>query len=491
MNAPLRRVAVAILVLFGALLLNVNRVQVLKAEEYREHPANSRVLLREYSQERGPILVGEGRAQIPVAASKPTPQERLKYLRTYPGGPTYAHVTGFNSLVYGHPAGIERSENDVLTGLGDEFFVSRLSDSFTGRQRAGGRVVLTINPAAQTAAAKALGGNRGSVVALDPKTGAVLAMVSSPSYDPDVLASHEPREVRAAYNRLVEADSAPLLNRAINATYPPGSTFKVITAAAALASDKYTPQTQVRAPRELDLPQTNQPLRNFGRSSCTPGDDTMTLADALKVSCNTSFGALGLELGEQALREQAQAFGFGRDDIEAPTTVAPSVIPSDLDPPSLAQSAIGQRDVRVTPLQMAMVAAGIANDGNVMRPYLVREVLAPDLKRVRGANPDVLNRAVSSDVAEELTSMMELVVSDGSATSAQIPGVRVAGKTGTAQHAEGQDPHAWFIGFAPADNPRVAVAVVVERGGNAGSEATGGRVAAPIARDVIRAVLGG
>jgi peptidoglycan glycosyltransferase len=278
-----------------------------------------------------------------------------------------------------------------------------------------------------------------------------------------------------------------LLNRAISKTYPPGSTFKVITAAAALGSGSYTPDTLVPSPPELDLPQTSTNLRNFGGSSC--GADQITLADSLRISCNTSFAALGLKLGEDALREQAEAFGFGSNDLDVPTTVATSVFPSDIAPPSLAQSAIGQFEVRVTPLQMAMVAAGIANGGEVMKPYLVREVQAPDLSRLDVAEPETYKQAVGRDVAAQLTSMMQLVVSDGSARRAQIEGVAVAGKTGTAQHAAGRPPHAWFIGFAPAEDPRVAVAVVIEDGGDLGSEATGGAVSAPIARDVMRAVL--
>ncbi len=239
----------------------------------------------------------------------------------------------------------------------------------------------------------------------------------------------------------------------------------------------------------LDLPQTNVGLRNFGGETCGDGSTT-TLADAMRISCNTAFAQLGLSLGQERLREQAEAFGFGDTGLTVPERVAPSVVPPELDPPSLAQSAIGQLDVRVTPLQMAMVAAGVANGGTVMKPYLVREVQGPDLSRLSVAQPEVYRRAVPAGVADELRAMMESVVTNGTATSAQIPGVRVAGKTGTAQHAPGAAPHAWFIGFAPADNPKVAVAVVVERGGDAGSEATGGRVAAPIARSVMQAVLG-
>jgi peptidoglycan glycosyltransferase len=246
--------------------------------------------------------------------------------------------------------------------------------------------------------------------------------------------------------------------------------------------------TQIPSPRLLDLPQTSTPLPNFGGGSCT--GETSTLAEALQISCNTAFGSLGLTLPEGAVRERAQAFGFDIDDLRVPTRVAASRYPDETNPPQAAQSAIGQFDVRATPLQMAMVAAGIANGGEVMRPYLVSEAQAPDLSTLSRQDPEALTRATSPEVAQQVAAMMELVVADGSGTSAQIPGVRVAGKTGTAQTGGDGPPHAWFIGFAPAEDPQIAVAVVVENGGSLGSEATGGRLAAPVARDVMRAVLG-
>ncbi len=488
MNRPLRRVAAACLVLFGLLLVNVNYVQVVKAGDYREDPRNSRVLLRQYEQQRGAIAVTGGNRRQAVARSVET-DGRLRYLRTYPEGPLYAHTTGFYSLVYG-PRGLERAENDVLSGEADQLFTRRLSDYVTGREPRGGNVLLTLFPAAQRAAFDGLAGKRGAAVALDPETGAVLALVSRPSYDPAELSSHEPAQIRAAYARLAERDDQPLLNRALDQTYPPGSTFKVVTAAAALGEGVVDePTSVVAAPATLRLPQTTRSLRNFGGAACDPSG-RQSLADALRISCNTAFAQLGLDVGADALREQAQAFGFGQDDLEVPLPTATSVVPDELNAPQTGLSAIGQYDVRATPLQMAMVAAGVANDGEVMRPHLVAERQAPDLTRLDEADPDVLSRAVSGDVAEQLTEMMELVVAEGSARRARIDGVRVAGKTGTAQWATGRAPHAWFIGFAPAEDPQVAVAVVVEEGGDLGSEATGGAVAAPIARDVMRAVLG-
>jgi peptidoglycan glycosyltransferase len=487
MNRPVRRVAVACLVLFGLLLLQVNWVQVVKAKDYRNDSRNRRVLLRTYDRERGPIVIGSGKDRQAIAKSVAT-KDTLKYLRTYPGGAVYAPVTGYDSLVYS-TTGIERLQNSVLSGDDDRLLVRRLSDYITGRQIAGGGVVLTLNQAAQQAAYDGMRGKIGAVVALDPNTGAVLAEVSTPSYDPTTLSSHDPAGIRAANKALSDPSGPqPLLNRAVRQTYPPGSTFKVITSAAALANG-FSPSTRIPSPSVLDLPGTTANLRNFGGESCGDGR-TDTLADALTISCNTAFGQLGITLGADKVRKQAEAFGFGDTTLELPQAVQDSVYPTDLTKAQEAQSAIGQYDVRVTPLQMAMVAAGIANNGTVMRPYLVKEVQAPDLSRLDVASPSVYSSAVSAAVAQQLTAMMESVVTSGTGRIAQIGGVRVAGKTGTAQNAPDKAPHAWFIGFAPADNPKVAVAVLVENGGNAGSEATGGKVAAPIARDVMRAVLG-
>jgi peptidoglycan glycosyltransferase len=487
MNRPLRRVALAVLVLFGALLLRANWVQIVKADDYANDSRNSRVLIAAYENERGPISVLAGGAQDRVAFSEET-GGRLNFLRRYPAGPTYAHVTGFVSVVYGIPQGVENAYNEVLNGEDDRLFVRRFSDVLTGREPSGGSVVLTVSPPAQDAAVAGLAGKRGAVVALDPKTGAVLAMASAPTFDPNRLSSFQPDDIRAYYDELTADPGMPLLNRAISQTYPPGSTFKVVTATAALESGLVAPDSRINSPRELDLPQTTADLRNFGGSACT--GETSSLADALRISCNTAFGQLGLDLDDGVLRETAQGFGFGEQDLEVPTEIAESVVPAELTPPQKAQAAIGQFDVRATPLQMAMVAAGIANGGEVMRPYLVREVQAPDLSRLDTAEPEVFRTATTPEVARQVGELMELVVTEGSGRAGQIPGVRVAGKTGTAQQGEGEPPHAWFVAFAPADDPQVAVAVVVEDGGSFGSEATGGRVAAPIARDVMRAVLG-
>jgi peptidoglycan glycosyltransferase len=476
MNRALRRVAIAVLVMFGALLINANVVQVGKAESLKDDPRNSRVLLSEYSHQRGPIVV-DGHA---IALSRKT-NDAYKYLRTYPGGEVYAPVTGYYSLLVG-ATGIEKAENSILSGDSDKLFVRRISDYFTGRQPQGGQVVLTLDSRAQQAAYDALAGKTGAVVALDPQTGAILAMASRPSYDPTPLTTHDTKQIQQSYNGLLHEGDSPLLNRAISQTYPPGSTFKVVTAAAALSSGRFGPGSQLPAPDELSLPQTTHKLQNFEGEQCSGGGH-ISLADALRVSCNTAFGALGLRLGGETINKQAEAFGFGRD-VEVPMLAAPSVFPGDVSGPNVAFAAIGQDSDAVTPLQMAMVAAGVANDGVVMQPYLVDKTLAPDLSTLSVTQPEELTRAVSSGVAADHTQMMEGVVQSGTGTAAQIPGVAVAGKTGTAENVPGQATHAWFICFAPAENPRVAVAVIVEHGG------TGGTAAAPIARQVMGAVLG-
>jgi penicillin-binding protein A len=476
MNRSLRRVALAALLMFLALLVNANVVQVGQAESLKNNPDNHRILYSEYSHRRGAIVVDSHA----VALSKRV-HDQYKYLRTYPGGAAYAPLTGYYSFNYGS-TGIESAENEILSGDSDKLFVRRLSDYFTGRTPQGGAVVLTIEDKVQQAAYQALSGKRGAVVALDPRTGAILALATAPSYDPSQLATHDFRQVTAAYRQLARDPGSPLLDRAVSQTYPPGSTFKVITTAAALSSGRFSPSSQLPAPNELSLPQTTHKLQNFQGEQCNGGRD-ISLADALRVSCNTAFGGLGLRLGQNEIRKQANAFGFDHA-LSIPMGVARSIYPDNISRPEVAFSAIGQDSDVVTPLQMAMVAAGVANGGVVMAPYLVAKTLAPDLSTLSTANPSEFTRATSSTVADQLTQMMQAVVSRGTGTAAQIPGVTVAGKTGTAENQPGQPTHAWFIGFAPAQNPQVAVAVLIEHGG------VGGVTAAPIARQVMQAVLG-
>ena len=482
MNKPIRRLSFVVALLFCALLISTTWIQFVTAKSLDERPGNRRTLLDSYSRERGAILV-DG---TPIAKSVPTKDE-LKWVRTYPQAKLYSQVTGYYSFTYGAGFGLEGTDDALLSGQSDKLFYRRVLDMLTGKPPSGATLELTINPKAQAAADQALGNQRGAVVALDPKTGAILAMVSHPQYDPSTLSSHNLNSVAAAWKSLNADPLHPADNRAIAGDlYPPGSTFKLITAAAALSSGRFTEQSQIPGPATLALPQSTVNLPTDDGLPCGPGDKT-TLTHALEISCNTSFGWLGLTLGGDALRAQAAKFGFG-DSIGVPMRVTPSVVPP-LNAPQSAQAAIGQYDVRVTPMQMAMVSAGIANKGTVMKPYLVKDTRSSNLDLIDQTQPEQLSQAISPAVAAALTRMMVTVVQSGTGTPAQIPGVQVAGKTGTAQHVKGGNPHAWFTAFAPASDPQVAVAVVVEDGGNAGSEAYGGAVAGPIARAVIEAVL--
>lgn len=480
MNTPLRRLAIVVVAMFVSLMAAATSVQFVQAAKLNDDPRNVRTLYREFNNSRGPIVIAGDQVAFSTKVD-----DAFKYQRTYTNGPLFAPVTGFYSVVYGRQ-GIERAENDVLTGTADSLFLSRVQDLFTGRQPQGSSVELTIDPAVQQAAWDAMGDQRGAVVAIDPATGAILAMVSKPSFDPNVLAGHSTSAVNEAYRVLADDPSAPLRNRAISETYPPGSTFKLIDAAAALEAGM-TPETQIVAPQTLPLPGSTASIPNFGGEACGPGE-TVSLAEALRISCNTAFAQLGMDLGADALRAQAEAFGFDAD-LQIPLKVALSQFPPDPDVPQTALSAIGQYDVRATPLQMALVSAAIANGGKQMAPYLVQTVRNPDLEVVEEASPQELRTSVSAATAAALRDMMIGVIENGTGKSARISGVQVAGKTGTAQTTADAAPHAWFTAFAPADAPRVAVAVVVENGGSLGSEATGGQVAAPIARAVIEAVL--
>ncbi len=479
MSRPIRRIAFVLALMLIALLVNVTVIQVVLAGDYRDRPGNQRVLLEEYDRERGPILVGPNA----VARSKET-GDTLRYLRVYSDGPLYAPVTGFYSLVYG-ATGLERTENRILTGRSSLFVVDRAEQLFAGREPAGGAVSTTIDARAQRAAFNGLRGKKGAVVAIEPATGRILASVQFPSFDPNILSSHDPAAIREYYATL-EADPAkPLLNRPIVSLNPPGSTFKLVTAAAALASGRFTPDSVIPGPRTYDLPDSTKRIRNWNGQSCGPGD-VVTLRQALAISCNTAFAWLGNQLGDDALRTQAQLMGFD-ESFEIPLRAATSRFPEDPDEPQTAMSAIGQFDVRATALQMAMVTAAIGNSGKTMYPYLVQEVRGPDLAILQTTEPKLYDQAMTPLNAAQLTEMMVNVVENGTGSNAKIPGVSVGGKTGTAQTGNDNPAVAWFVAFAPAQSPEVAVAVVVEDAG--APEVSGNQLAAPIARSVIEAVL--
>jgi peptidoglycan glycosyltransferase len=492
MNQPIRRLSSVVMVLFLALMGATTWWQFIQADSLNKEPRNTRTLLREYNNPRGPLVAG-GHViadSVPVDAAT---HNGFGFQRVYSGGDAdaaamYAPVTGFFSVANAS-TGIENAANPFLSGGADALWFERLQNLITGSQTQGASVELTIVPAIQQAAWDALGNQRGAVVAVDPATGAILAMVSKPSFDPNTLAVLSTSAAGAAYQGLepLAADS-PLLNRAISTLYPPGSTFKLIVAAAGLAHG-LTADSRIPAPDTYRLPGTATNLPNFGGQRCSPTGE-MTLTDALRISCNTAFAQMAVELGGDTLRTTAAGFGFG-NPFQVPMRSATSTFPAadGLTDDKVAQSGIGQYDVLVTPLQMAMVSAAIANGGVLMQPYLIDQVRNARLDVVQHTTPHMLGQAVSAQVAGSLRNMMIAVVANGSGTAARIAGVAVAGKTGTAQTTATAAPHAWFTAFAPADNPRIAVAVIVEHGGNLSSEATGGRVAAPIARAVIQAAL--
>jgi peptidoglycan glycosyltransferase len=480
-NAPLRKAGVVILVLFGLLFVNLNWVQAYKADAYRNSDYNGRVLVAEYSRARG-VIEADGE---PLAESKAT-DDTLKYLRVYPDKQPYAHVVGYKP-VNGAAVGIERSEDEFLAGTSDKLFADRLSDMFTGDNSSGGNVVLTLSTRAQQTAWKELTGNergvdKGAAVAIDPRTGAIQAMVSMPSYDPNPIVSHDTKAAQAAYQRLNKDPDKPLLNRALNQTLPPGSTFKTIITAAALQSG-YKEDTQIPAGSEYR--HAGAVIRNAEDEVCPGG--RVTLKEALTESCNTGFAQLGVALGRDKVKKTAQAFGFEQGDLKVGNLegdglpVAAShtgdIANADGSPDqgALAQSSIGQRDVRMTPMQGALIAATVANNGQQMRPYLVQKQLASDRSQIYSANPKVLRTPIDSTVAASMRNMMVSVVENGTGQRAKINGFQVGGKTGTAQNAEGANPHGWFIGFAfnSSGQPVSAACVMLENvpGGHASAEA--------------------
>ncbi|MCW2498042.1 penicillin-binding protein 2 [Jatrophihabitans sp.] len=514
MNPSIRKVSAVLGVLMVALFLNLNFVQVVKGSSYRDAPDNSRVLLNEYASPRGQIIVGGS----PVAESKATNDE-LKYLRVYPQGPLYAPVTGFYSITatpspYLGTEGIEKYEDSVLSGGDSRLFGRRLADILTGRNPRGGNVELTIDAAAQQAAYNAMKdskGNlrKGAVVAIDPSTGAILAAVSTPSYDPSKLSLHDPSKIDDYYTALTNDPADPLQNRAFNSLYFPGSIFKIVVSAAALKNG-VTPDTQVLAPngyiattgasvKSCNGDVTNC-VENFEGEQCENGK-TASLAYALAKSCNTAFAALAVDqLHGQAIADEAKLFGFDPDSqLTIPMGVATSTIgpKSDLvDPGHLAHMAFGQQSVRVSPLEAAMMSAAVANDGTLMTPYLVDRELAPDLSTLSKTKRSEMSQVLSPTLDSELQQMMEGVVTspEGTAHSAAISGVTVAGKTGTADtgatSASKIQPDAWFTGYAAKNgSAKIAVAVILENAGVNGNEITGGEAAAPVARAVMEAYL--
>jgi penicillin-binding protein A len=500
----IRRLGMALLIMFCALFAQLTWLQAVDSRNLANHPGNTRNAVRDFGRLRGSMVTADGRV-VATSVANPDGDSKFENLRSYPAGPLYAHITGFFSFTYGS-TGLERRYNDVLAGRAGALVFSRdkLEQLLTD-ETVVSDLSLTLIDSVQREAARALGKRRGSVVVIDPRTGAVLALVSYPSFDPSLMSGTDQKAVQSNYRELESTAGKPLLARSFRELFPPGSTFKAITAATGLETTVAGPETVYPQLSELSLPLTTRPLRNFGGSTCGG-----TLFEAFVVSCNTSFAQLGLDLGAEQLRNGANAFGFGDRpplDIEPKPTSSrfPAVEFFNRNTPALAQSAIGQGEVRATPLQMALVAAGIANKGKIMAPYLVETVRERNGAVVSKADTSVWKTAVSETTAAELTAMMVDVVRTGTGGRAVVDGVQVAAKTGTAQTAatattpgsggtdataegSGLRSHAWTIAFAPAEAPTVAIAVIIEDQPEVRAT-TGGRIAAPVAGRVIKAAL--
>jgi peptidoglycan glycosyltransferase len=505
MDRQIRRLGIAFVVLFAVLFGQIAYVQVVAADRIANDPANfTRQIIAEYQTQRGPILASNS---VILAQSVEAPESSIfRYERQYPQATLYGSITGYYSRVFGR-TGLEQAMQPYLSGTASELAASNITDLILGRPKKGGTVVTTIVPKLQEAAAHELQGLSGAVVALDPRTGDVLAMYSTPGFDPNLLSSGTSQEIHDNWDRLNELPSKPLLSKATDELYLPGSTFKLVTASAALENG-YTPSSMIPNPHVLDLPNSTAVLANFGDEFCNGGSRTVTMLEAFEESCNVTFGQIGLDLGADKLSRQAHAYGLCPTLPPGQTTCLEDTIPFTLpwqtgrfpEPayfaerkPAIALSAVGLDNDLLNPMQEALIASAIANNGVMEEPRLVTEVRDPQGRVVKTFDPVTYGRPISSVTSLAMRQMMVGVVERGTGTAAQIPGITVAGKTGTATNGPNTPPNAWFTAFAPAgehDTPRIAVAVIVLDGGNLGNEATGGQVAAPIARAVIQAALG-
>ncbi|WP_030899613.1 penicillin-binding transpeptidase domain-containing protein [Streptomyces sp. NRRL F-5126] len=483
MTRQIRHTAAFCLLLLVALLANAVRLQGVEAENLDKHPGNPRPTVQRFGRPRGSILVDGS----PVTGSRDTHQ-RLRYERTYTQGPLYAPVTGYVSQTYGS-TGIENAEDGILGGSDPRLAPLSFSGDHAHGRSAGGTVVTTIEKSLQRAAYTGLDGRRGAVVAIEPASGRILALVSSPSYDPGVLSGTGSR-VTDAWSRLNHTDTQPMLNRALNQSYPPGSAFKIVTAAAALESgvvkDVDAP-TGIPAP--YPLPGTSTSLPNEA-----DGCGNASLKYAITWSCNTVMAGLGVKVGLAKMVGTTEKFGFNDPSLRIPSPVSASRFDEHMSPDQLALSSIGQYDTTATPLQMAMVSAAVANDGVLRYPRLVDHTETAS-GRLVSRDPDrTYKRVMSATTARKLRRMMVNVVRTGTGGNGAIKGATVGGKTGTAQHGVGNAglPYAWFIAWAQAKDaasPAVAVAVVVEDAEADRADISGGGVAAPIAKSVMKAAL--
>jgi peptidoglycan glycosyltransferase len=483
-NRALRRISLASLVMFVALLINVNYLQGFQSNSLASEPGNSRTFGQQYQYQRGSITTADG---VTIAQSKPV-KGIYKYQRYYPFGAEYAPVTGYDSLY--SATGIEQAEGKLLSGTDPALTVRNLFSLITGKPQRGASVQLTLNSKAQSVAYNALKGKSGAVVALNPSSGAILAMASNPSFDPNGYTTFNGNQLNRYDQQLRKNPGQPLLNRALNETYPPGSTFKIVTSSTAFSTGKYNYNSSVPAPTVLHLPQTSKTLINDDGEVCGSGSGSAPVITAFAQSCNTAFGHLGEVVGSAALKQQAEKFGMNNASLTVPMLASTSNYPLAQGGALTAYSAIGQYSDTVTPLQEAMFSAAIANHGKLMKPYLVQDVKAQDLSTVQQATPQQYSQAVSPSVASQVSKMMVAVVQQPNGTGYGVPGIHgpgldIAGKTGTAQNASNNTglDDAVFTAFAPASNPTIAVGVVIKGGGY------GAAAAAPIAVAVIKAYL--
>ena len=501
MERRIRRLGIALVLLFTVLFGQLAYVQVFAADDIKNHSANfSRQLIAEYNVQRGKILTADG---LVLAESVPASGgSRYRYERRYPHGDLYGYITGFYSRIYGRSA-LEESMNPYLSGEAPELAISTFTDLFLGRSKRGANIFVTIDPNLQEVARTAMGANEGAVVAMDPRTGDILALYSTPGFDPSELSSGTDAEIRAAWKRLNADPEKPLLALSHQELFLPGSSFKIVTASAALENG-FGPDSRWPNPHRLTLPLTNEQIQNFGDDHCNGGSSQITMIEAFEESCNVTFAEIGLELGPERMAAQARAYGLCGTLPPERTTCDEELISFELpfengrfpepeyferNDPLLAFSAIGLDNDLVNPLQMALIASAVANGGTMPQPRIVTEVRDSQGRVAREFGAGEVGRAISEESARALTQMMIAVVNEGSGYLAAIPGIQVAGKTGTATNGEGRPPNAWFTAFAPAEVPRIAVSVIVLDGGNLGSEATGGQVAAPIVKQLIEAYL--
>ncbi|MFI6409438.1 peptidoglycan D,D-transpeptidase FtsI family protein [Streptomyces sp. NPDC050548] len=484
MNKTIRRASVFALLLVLTLLVRATWVQFYDGQALADDKDNRRNAIATYADPLGNIIVA---GNAITGSTRTESSSDLAYKRTYTDGKLYAAVTGYASQSYA-PTQLEGIYANLLDGT--DSGLKTVMDTITGERAAPGNVVTTIDPDVQKAAYDALGDKKGAAVAIDPTTGKILAVVSTPSYDPSSLT--DANTAAAAWKQLNADADKPLTNRALRQPLPPGSTFKLVVAAAALEDGLYSSvDEKTTSPSPYTLPGTVTPLKNESSSApCT----NASIRVALQYSCNTVFAKMAVDLGQDKVKAMAEKFGFNDDKLDIPVRAYPSVYPSDMDKSSTALTGIGQYDVTATPLQMAMVSAAIANDGKLVSPHMVSETTDSGGDVVHNYDDSTTTKEiVSSRTAQQLQSAMQTVITDGTGTNAQIAGVTVGGKTGTAQHGENNDqsPYAWFTSYGKSDDTgkEVAVAVVVEQSDAARSEISGNGLAAPVAKAMMKAAL--